>query len=250
MSAWGGWGERGDDPRDFFFFCLLSAQQSQAVSTESRAGCIPRHLVLQININGGTQTGTPPLPGSPAPCPLGEASWCGGGRRRGGGKTSVLVDDGSTRCARCGGLNPRPHLDLGRGLPAPADSSTAPAAAAARAAFRVSERPPLPPPSVLVPCVLREAAGMGPRPPSRRGCSGWRTTSAPQHPRLATQEPCGALGRGTRFCRVHPPKGHGAARSVGWKCQVQRTAMFFAFIMLFSYLPLTKAYPDPQVTVP
>lgn len=69
MSAWGDWGERGDNPWDFF--CLLSAQQSQAASAERRAGCIPRHLVLQINISGGTQTGKPPLPGSPAPCPLG-----------------------------------------------------------------------------------------------------------------------------------------------------------------------------------
>lgn len=230
------------------FFCLLSAQQSPAASTERRAGCIPRHLVLQINTNGGTQTSTPPHPRLPRPMSAGEASWCGGGSRRGGGKTSVLVD-GTTRCPRCCGLNPRPRLELGRRLPAPADSSTAPAAAAARAAFRVPERPPLIPSSLSRAC-SGKPSGTGPRPPSRQGCSGWRTASAPQHPRLATQEPCGALGRGTRSCRTHPPKGHGAARSVGWKCQVQRTATFFAFIMLFFLFALDKGLSDPQVTVP
>lgn len=249
MSAWGGWGERGDDPWDFFFF-FLSAFGA------AKSGCFYRaqsrlHPQASRSSNKhqrGNSDGHPSSPRLPRPMSAGEASWCGGGSRRGGGKTLVLVD-GTTRCARCRGLNLRPHLELGRGLPAPADSSTAPAAAAARAAFRVSERPPLSPSSLSRAC-SGKPSGMGPRPPLGQGCSGWRTASAPQHPRLATQEPCGALGRGTRFCRLHPPKGHGAAQSVGWKCQVQRTATFFAFIMLFSYLPLTKAYPDPQVTVP
>lgn len=121
--------------------------------------------------------------------------------------------------------------------------------AAAGAAVRVLERPPLRPPSVLIRSVLREAAGVGARPPVRRGCSGWRTASAPQHPRLATQEPCGALGRGTRFCRMHPPLGPWGC----WKCRMEMPSaencpVLCVYCFFPGDLPVTKAYPDPQVT--
>lgn len=98
-----------------------------------------------------------------------------------------MLVDGTTRCARCCGLNPWPHLELGRGLPAPADSSTAPAAAAARAAFRVSERPPLRPPSLSRACSGKpQEWGRGrPRggdaaagaPLAQRSTLGWRPRS-------------------------------------------------------------------------
>lgn len=197
------------------FVCLWRSQVRLFLPSAEPVASIPRHLALEINVNGGTSDGHPllsPAP-PPAPCPLG---------RLPGAEAAVAAAEVRPRC----GSMARPAA-----LAAAAAAGSAPASSGAsgggcplsgrfldsargggggggcweqRSAFPSDRRCA---PRVLVPerapgsrrsqGEVASAAGM------RRLAH--RLASAPQHPRLATREPCGALGRGTRFCRMHPP---------------------------------------------